>query len=93
LKGRERASKCLVALTVVKYCQKFGSHSQMAKVNWVRWLMPVIPPIWEVEVRICGWPRTGGVAQVAECLPGKCECEALCSNPSTAKKRKKRGNT
>jgi hypothetical protein len=31
--------------------------------------------------------RAGGVAQVIECLPSK--CEALSSNPSTEKKKKK----
>jgi hypothetical protein len=34
--------------------------------------------------------RAGGMVQVAECLPSK--CEAVSSNPSTAKKKKKKGN-
>jgi hypothetical protein len=32
--------------------------------------------------------RAGGMVQVAECLPSK--CEAVSSNPSTAKKKKKK---
>jgi hypothetical protein len=32
--------------------------------------------------------RAGGVTQVIQCLPNK--CEALSSNPSTAKQRKKK---
>jgi hypothetical protein len=34
--------------------------------------------------------RTGGVAQMIECLPSK--CKALSSNSSTAKKERKKTN-
>jgi hypothetical protein len=44
-----------------------------------------VRPAWEKKVR--PYQKAGGVVQVAEHLPP--ECEALSSNPSMQKKRRK----